>query len=332
MKKAQKVFIGLVVACAIGGGTAYLMGRGHESTDDAQVEGRIVTIASRVSGQVLKVLVQDNQAVHAGDPLVELDSNELQARLAAAKADLSAAEAALTSSQSDVAASLSKLRLAELDLQRIQKLGHDGVVSQSEVDTRKTQYDQARAQYDQAVARYGSKSAETGAAKLETGAVKTTVGASLARVQQAEAGLKLAEVNLSYATIKAPIDGTVSRRSVEAGQVVAPLTPLLALVSTKDVWVVGNFKEDQLSEIKVGQEADVRIDSYGSLRLKGTVDSIAAATGSKFALIPPDNASGNFTKVVQRVPVLIRFKDFEGEAAKVALRPGMSAWLSIHTL
>lgn len=332
MKKAQKVMIGLLTACAIGGLTVYIVGHGHESTDDAQIEGRIVTISSRVSGQVLKVLVADNQIVHAGDPLVELDSTELQARLAAARADLSAAEAALTSSQSDVAASRSKLRLAELDLQRIQKLHQDGVVSQSEVDTRRTQYDQARASYDQAVARFGSGGGDASAKPDSSSPGKSSVGASLARVQQAEAALKLAEVNLSYATIRAPIDGAVSRRSVETGQVVAPLTPLMALVSVTDVWVVGNFKEDQLRDLKPGQEAEIKVDSYPSLRLKGTVDSIAAATGSKFALIPPDNASGNFTKVVQRVPVLVRFKEPTGQDQATVLRPGMSANLLVHTL
>ena len=330
MKKAQKVALGLISVIVIAAGVIFYRGYGQERTDDAQVDGHIISISSRVTGQVQKVLVRDNEMVKKGQPLVELDSNEVAARLAAARADLSAAEAALTGSQSDVAAALSRLRLAELERERVRKLFQEGVLAQAEVDTRQSQFDQAKAAYDQAVARLGAGKTEGGTSAGEKSA--TPVGAALARVQQAEAAYKLAEVNASYTTITAPVDGVVSRRAVEEGQMVAPLTPLMALVDLNDIWVVANFKEDQLSDMKIGQAVTIKIDSYPELKLEGELGSIAAATGAKFALIPPDNATGNFVKVVQRIPVLIRFKDRKNADSARVLRPGMSATVSVRTL
>jgi membrane fusion protein (multidrug efflux system) len=148
-----------------------------------------------------------------------------------------------------------------------------------------------------------------------------------AKALQAEAAVKLAELNLSYATVRAPRGGVISRRSVEEGQMVSPDRPLLAIVPLDDVWIVGNFKEDQLAEMRPGQKATVRLDTYGRREFHGHVDSIAGGTGARFALLPPDNATGNFVKVVQRVPVLIRFDGAPG----VDLRPGMSADVSVRT-
>ncbi len=326
MKKAQKVAIGLVTGLALVTGFFAIRDYGLENTDDAQIEGRIVSISSRVSGQVQKVYVTDNQVVKAGDPLVDLDRTELESRLAAAQADLIAARANLSSSESDVAGANSRLKLSEIELNRIRKLAKDGVVSQSEVDTRQAQYDQAKASYDQAMARLGGGKSEL---------VKNqpaSPGAALAKVLQAEAALQLAKVNLSYTTISAPIDGVVSRKNVEVGQILAPMSSLLALVNLNEVWVVANFKEDQLKHMKVGQSARIKVDSYGGKAFEGEVASIAAATGSKFSLIPPDNASGNFVKVVQRVSVLLHFKSHENQAeGGIVLRPGLSAYVSVTT-
>ncbi len=148
-----------------------------------------------------------------------------------------------------------------------------------------------------------------------------------ARTLQADAALKLAELNLSYTTVRAPRRGVVSRRSVEEGQTVSPERPLLAIVPLDDVWVVGNFKEDQLAEMRAGQKATVRLDTYGRREFRGHVESIAGGTGARFALLPPDNATGNFVKVVQRIPVLIRLDGAPG----VELRPGMSADVIVRT-
>ncbi len=317
MKKAQKVAIGLVAVIAIGITTMFVAGLNKETTDDAQIESHIVNIAARVPGQVQKVLVTDNQHIKAGDPILELDKAELEARLVAVEADLSAARAGVEAGESDVSAALSRLRLSETELNRVRRLSGEGVIAKAELDSSRTAYDQAKAFYDQSVSRLGS---------TKKGG---SLGAALAKVQQAEAAVSLAKLNLTYTTIVAPINGVVSRRSVEQGQMVAPMSPLLALVDLDDVWIVANYKEDQLGDIKLGQKASVRIDTYSSESFEAEVSSIGAATGSKFSLIPPDNASGNFVKVVQRVPVLLKFTNLKDK--NLAIRPGMSAVVTVHT-
>jgi membrane fusion protein (multidrug efflux system) len=377
--QARLVFAGLSLLAVLGAGLLWLVGRGQESTDDAQVEGRVVSVSARVSGgiQVARVLVQDNQQVKAGDLLVELDKRDLEARLAGAGADVLAARANLATAQTqlslvranvaatlrqakgglaqaakgvsvtqasidqaraDVSAAEAADKLARLDLERGRQLLLEKVIPQAEIDARQARADQASAAVAQARARLASTEASvgvsTGGVEVASGrlnaaltgpaqiaAAKAAVDAAAARVQQTEAALKLAELNLSYAEIRAPISGVVSRRTVEQGQLVSPERPLLALVPLDDVWIVANFKEDQIGSMKPGQPARVRIDAFGRRDFTGRVDSLASASGARFALLPPDNASGNFVKVVQRVPVLIRLDAAEG----VQLRPGMSA-------
>jgi membrane fusion protein, multidrug efflux system len=157
-------------------------------------------------------------------------------------------------------------------------------------------------------------------------AASAQVNLAGARLKQADAALKLAALNLSYASIRAPHRGVVSRRTVEVGNMVSPERPLLAIVPLDDVWVVANFKEDQIGHMQPGQAAVVKLDAYGSKKFAGHVESLSAGTGSRFALLPPDNASGNFVKVVQRVPVLIRIDDRSG----LDFRPGMSADVTIR--
>ncbi len=318
MKKAQKVAIGLGVVIAVSVGVGYVVNHGKETTDDAQVEAHIVNVSARVPGQVQNLYVTDNQTVKAGDKILELDKQELEARVTAAEADLSAARAGVEAGESDVSAATSRLKLAETELHRVQKLNSEGVLAKAELDTARNNYDQARAAYDQAVARLGS---------TKKGG---SLGAALAKVQQAEAALATAKLNLSYADLNAPIGGVISRRTVEQGQMVNPMNPLLAIVDLNDVWLVANFKEDQLEDMKVGQKAKVEIDTFSHQTFDAEVTSIGAATGSKFSLIPPDNASGNFVKVVQRIPVLLHFKDLD-KKKDVAIRPGMSADVTVYT-
>ena len=354
-----------------------------ESTDDAQIEGHLVNVAARVSGQVKGVRVKDNQVVEAGDVLVELDDADYLARLAGARADLASADATLSSARAqlaltertadanvtqakgslvqassgwattrashdqaraDIVAAESRRALAETDLHRTEALRRDDAVSQAELDNRRAVFDQARALLDQARARLASADAggastagmvEAAQGKLaaaQTGpeqrdAARAAVGVAEARVAQATAALQVAELNESYTTLKAPARGVVSRRTVEPGQMISPERPLLALVPSDDLWVVANFKEDQLAEVRPGQPVEIRVDTYGRRAFKGHVESLAGASGARFALLPPDNASGNFVKVVQRVPVLVRFDG----APSVPLRPGMSAYVTVDT-
>ncbi|MFO0667596.1 MAG: HlyD family secretion protein [Polyangiaceae bacterium] len=384
--RAKVVLPVLVLLAALGGGASYYAGLGHEATDDAQVEGHVGSVAARVSGQVVKVRVADNQEVKVGDVLVELDDRDYQVRRLAAKADLEAARAALraaetqtavtlksvdsnlavargglaqaaalgstsqaaiTQSKADVTAAEARQRLAQSEFDRAQKLFSDGAISKAELDARKSAFDQQDAALAQAQARLTSAlagtanssgtlesargrliAAQAGPEQIE--AAKAQVALAQARVDQASAALEQAELNIQYTKVKAEVAGTVARRSVEPGQLVSPDRPMMAIVPLTDTWVVANFKEDQLADMKPGQPVKIKVDTYGSRVFTGRVDSIAPGTGSRFSLLPPDNASGNFTKVVQRVPVLIKLDEREGQGGPV-LRPGMSATVNVTT-
>lgn len=371
----------LGVAALVAGGH-YLLTYGRESTDDAQVEGRVANVSPRVAGQVAHVLVQDNQLVKAGDVLVELDRKDLDAKQEAAKADVLSAEAQLASAQAqlsltdatvganlrqakagvtqassginsskaaldqaraDVTSAEARFKLAETDLGRVKQLTSEGALSPADLDSRQSSYDQAHAALEQARARLASTeagienssggleaaegrlvAAQAGPAQVQ--AAQAAVKLAEARLQQAKAALSLADLAVSYTQVRAPVTGQVSRRTVEPGQMVGPERPLMAIVPQDDVWVVANFKEDQVGDMRPGQPVDVKVDAFSSHPFKGHVDSLAGASGARFALLPPDNASGNFVKVVQRIPVLVRFDEKQGD---LPLKPGMSAEVTV---
>ncbi|SEU36618.1 HlyD family secretion protein [Stigmatella erecta] len=382
--RARIVLPVLLGVALVGGVLRFILTHGRESTDDAQVEGRIGNVAPRVAGQVLQVRVKDNQQVKAGDVLVELDSRDLEAKRQVAQADVLSAEAQLTSAQAqlslteanaganlrqaqagvtqassgisssraaldqaraDVSSAEARFRLADTELHRVKRLTAEGALSPAELDTRQAAYDQAKAALDQSKARLASTEAgitsssgglEAAQGKLvaaQTGPVQVQAAQAAlklaeARVQQARASLQLAELAVSYAQVRAPMNGVVSRRTVEVGQMVGPERPLMAIVPQDDVWVVANFKEDQVGGMRPGQPVDVTVDAFGSQHFRGHVDSLAGASGARFALLPPDNASGNFVKVVQRIPVLVRF---DGSLKDLPLKPGMSAVVTVDT-
>jgi membrane fusion protein (multidrug efflux system) len=273
------------------------------------------------------------------------DSNLVIARggLAQASAVQGTTQATIARAEADIVAAQSKRRLAELELARTQALVDANTISQAELDVKRSGFETADAELAQARATLESArsniqnsrgtmdsargrwiAAEAGPAQVQ--AATAEVELAHARVAQAAAALEQAELNLSYTQIRAQVSGVVSRRTVEVGQLASPERPMMALVPLDDTWVVANFKEDQIAHMRPGQWAEVSIDTYDK-SLNGHVDSLAGGTGSRFSLLPPDNASGNFTKVVQRVPVLIRLEphpDF-------TLRPGMSVTAVVHT-
>jgi membrane fusion protein (multidrug efflux system) len=382
-KRTPRLLAALVAAALVTSGAWYLATAGRESTDDAQVEGRVMNVAARVPGQVLRVHVRDNQEVNAGELLVELDPADYAARTDAARADLAAARAAADAARStlaltsktapatlvqaqggltaassslvaaqasieqaraDVAAAQARHALAKLELDRAEALVAAQAAPQAQLDARRTELEASAAALSEARARFAAAEAThhslgggvvlargrldaAATAGEQLAAARAALALAEARARQAEAAMKIAELNLSYTTVRAPRRGIVSRRTVEEGQQVSPDRPLLALVPLDDVWIVANFKEDQLAEMHGGQPATVRFDTYGRRKFRGRVESLAGGTGARFALLPPDNASGNFVKVVQRVPVLVRL---EGEPG-VALRPGMSADVTVRT-
>jgi membrane fusion protein (multidrug efflux system) len=301
----------------------------HATTDDAQIDGNINPVLPRVSGYVQEVLVKDNQVVHPGDVLVRIDPADLQAKvdqeqaaLLSAEAAVSVAEAAVAgarstvvgsqakvaSNQADVTAARTRAEQTAADLARYKQLLSKEEISQQQYDAAKAAADSARAAAEAARATTESSRAtvQSGGSQIE--AATRQVAAAQAQVAQHRATLEAARLQLSYATLKAPVAGIVSKKAVEVGQFVQAGQPLLAIVQgTGETWVAANFKETQLAKMHPGQKAEIEVDAYPGVTFHGQVESLAAATGARFSLLPPDNATGNFTKVVQRVPVKIVF-------------------------
>jgi membrane fusion protein (multidrug efflux system) len=316
-------------------------GRSHQTTDNAQVDGHIVPVLAKVGGYVKTVNVSENDHVNAGQLLVQLDDADYRVRYQQAQADLAAAEAtaggggfsgqAQSQVQSatgqraaldaQIGAARANANKAEQDLARARELADKQIISKQQLDA---------AQAMAAVAQANLLAAERQAAAAG-GTVNTAeagVRVANARTLASRAAAENAQLQLDYTRITAPASGEVSRKQVEVGQLVAAGQPLMSIVADTGMWVTANFKETQLATIRPGQPVEFEIDAYGGCVGEGKVASVSGATGAKFALLPPDNATGNFTKVVQRVPVRIAVtKPCPGHA----LRPGLSAVVHINT-
>jgi membrane fusion protein, multidrug efflux system len=291
----------LFVAGAIFGIKTILFYRHHAETDDAQIEAHIDPVLPKVSGYVTEILVDDNQRVEAGQPLLSIDTRDLQSRVDTAEAAAASAEAKVSVAQANVASARVQSANAAADVSRYAALRAKEEVSQQQFDTSKT---------------------AAGALAAGVSAAQRAVSAAQAEAAQKRADLEYARLQLSYAKVVAPGSGVVSRKSVEVGQYVQAGQPLLAIVEDGATWVVANFKETQVRKMRVGQPVEIEVDAYPKVVFHGKVDSFAAATGARFALLPPDNATGNFTKVVQRIPVKIVFTDPPDPARP--LRAGMN--------
>jgi membrane fusion protein, multidrug efflux system len=320
----------------------------HESTDDAFIEGHIVAIAPKVSGHAAKVYVKDNQPVKKGDLLVEIEPGDYEARLAQKNASIRTSEAnlkavlgvlKLMAAKVDTAGAVAKQAHAQVDasravseraradFQRAEQLFKDGTISKQEFDSAEADTKQAAATLKADEENAAADDSKVAEAKAQLTA--TQAGADLARAQvnQSQTDIHVAELDLSYTKILAPCDGRVTRKAIEPGSYVEIGQMLLAIVQP-DFWVVANFKETQLTEMRPGQPAEVAIEALANKRFRGHVDSIQSGSGARFSLLPPENAVGNFVKVVQRVPVKIVF-DEPLDSGGVA-GPGMSALPSVH--
>jgi membrane fusion protein (multidrug efflux system) len=306
----------LVLAGAVMGYRTVVFYEHHATTDDAQIDGNINPVLPRVSGYVQEVRVAENQPVKAGDVLVVIDPSDLQAKVdqeqaallnaeaavTVAEAAVAGARATVTGGQANVAAARTREQQAAADLERYKALWRKEEISQQEFDAARSTLEAASAAAEAARATVSSSAAQVEAARRR-------VAAAQAEVAQHRAALEAARLQLSYATLKAPVSGLVSKKSVEVGQLVQVGQPLLSIVQGHDAWVTANFKETQLAQMHPGQPVDIEVDAYPGVTFHGKVESLAAATGARFSLLPPDNATGNFTKVVQRVPVKIVFTD-----------------------
>ncbi len=387
-----------IAVLAIGGYFVWRALAPREGTDDAQVTGHVSPVATRVGGTVVAIKVTDNQAVKAGDVLVQLDPRDYELAVKRAEADLAVAEAAARAARSDVPitstsaksgqqvaevatgnadaglraadreveASQAKLnsaraRLVEAqahatraaqDLARLVPLAAKDEIPRQQLDaatTGKQASDAAvasadaavheaeanlsvsearRAQAAGAVTQAQSQARVAATVPQQIALIEARASGADAQVQLARAALEQATVNLERTTMRAPTDGLISRKTVELGQVVQPGQSVMAVTSLTDVWVTANFKETQLSRMAAGQRAEIEVDAYGGRTYSGHIDSIAPATGATFSLLPPDNATGNFVKVVQRVPVKIVLDKTQDVSA--LLRPGMSVNATVY--
>ncbi|MCC8942321.1 HlyD family secretion protein [Bradyrhizobium sp. Arg68] len=326
----------LGIAVAADFGYDYITtGRYLESTDDAYVKADTTIIAPKVSGYIARVLVTDNQPVKAGQLLAQIDDRDYRTALNQARADVDAAEAAVRNldaqlalqqsvidqSKADVTAAEANLKFAQEEQTR-----YDGLMKSGSGTIQRAQQTDAALRANTAQLQ-GAKSALS-AAERKVDVLTTQRAQAVAQADRSRAVEHQAELNLSYTEIKAPVDGTVGARTLRVGQYVQAGTQLMAVVPLDAVYVVANFKETQLTNVRNGQPVELTVDSFHNTRLKGHVDSLSPASGLEFALLPPDNATGNFTKIVQRVPVKIVLDDHDLTGL---LRPGMSAVPVINT-
>lgn len=354
-KKARQIFALLAVGICLILIWRWWWGSGHVSTDNAQLEGHIIPVSARVGGYVKNVPTTDNQPVEEGGLLVELDPRDFAARAAQAEADylqaLSAAGkdgqpgvalAQIGAAQANAAAASSQTRTmeaqiiearanvekAQRDYLRAKELADKKMVSQAALDTADTAVKTARAHVSALEAQLKSTRESATAAGQQVSVSTAGLKAAQAKVMAAEATLQLARNQLQDTRVLAPASGLVSKKAVEQGQMIQAGQTLLYLVPTNNLWVIANLKETELKHVKPGQEVEIDVDAYSGLKLKGKVESFSGATGARFTLLPPDNATGNFTKVVQRVPVKITI---DALPQAVQLRPGLSVNVTILT-
>ena len=313
----------------------WTVGRYLVSTDDAYVQADSTTIAPKVSGYLTEVLVADNEPVKAGAVLARIDDRDFRTAFDQAKADLEAAQAAIANidaqialqksvigeDQANIAGTEGSLKFAEEDHARYLELMKTGTGTVQ-------RWQQATASLTEKSAQLDHDKAGLLAAERKLDVLATARTQAEAQRDHAQAVEHQAELNLSYTIIAAPVDGTVGARSLRVGQYVQAGTQLMAVVPLHAVYVVANFKETQLTHIRDGQPVDIAVDSFPNAAIRGHVDSIAPASGLEFALLPPDNATGNFTKIVQRIPVKIVL---DNDDLAGLLRPGMSVEPSVDT-
>lgn len=309
-------------------------GRFEEGTDNAYVRGEVTPIAPKVAGYVVAVPVDDNQVIHAGDVLFRIDDADYRARVAQARAVVAMRRAAIANLESqrdlqnaliaqaeaEVVAAIAEQQRAELDRDRYAALAKTSAASTQKFEAARATAARADASVDAVRAR--SKAEHGKLAVLEA-----QRNEALAALDQAEAVLALAEIDLADTVVRAPISGIVANRQVRVGRYVTPGAPLLSVVPLEDVWIVANFKETQLSHMAVGQPVRVMVDGFPGIEIAGTIDSLAPGSGATFSLLPPDNATGNFIRIVQRVPVKIRLSADNPLAGRLV--PGLSVEVAV---
>lgn len=357
MEKKQtntKFIIILVVLVVLGGGYGtykYMHSLAHEQTDDAQIEKNMNPIIPRVSGYVSKVYIKDNDFVKKGDTLFTIDRKDYQLKIAEATAALAAAEGNFEVSRADISSALASVSASDANVQSASGNIESAKIKLAQITSDYNRYDNlyknhtiTKQQYEQAYT--AKKEAENQVrilqqqqkasafqksviiAKSKASDKLTEVAA--ANIKRAQALLDAANLNISYTVITAAIDGQVSKIDIQPGQLVQPGQSLFYIINNQEAWVIANFKETQLNKMVMGQKVTLKVDAYPDYNFQGTITSFSPATGSRFSILPPDNATGNFVKTIQRLPVKISL-DASNDAEKIKLlRPGMNVDVDVH--
>ena len=314
-KKILPVILALIVIASVAFGISkYVYSQHHEDTDDAQIDSDISPVIARVAGYVNEIQFEDNQHVNKGDTLIKLDDRDLQikvqqaeaalanasANVPVAKANVVTAEANQSTAKTAIDAAKIRVWKATQDMNRYTNLIADKSVTQQ-------QFDAVKAEKESAEAALQTTIKQQQATTAQIGSVQQMIAVANSSLQQRQADVDYAKLQLSYATIIAPASGLASKKNVQSGQLVNAGTPLLSIVSDENIYVIANFKETQLTKMKEGLAVEIKTDAFPDENIEGTIYRFSAATGAKFSLLPPDNATGNFVKVVQRIPIKITF-------------------------
>ena len=353
-KKKSKVFLIVLILLVAGGAwfglSKYNHGKHHEETDDAQLEANISPVIPRIPGYVKEVRVKDNQMVKKGDTLLVLDDRDMvlrvqqaEAALATAKTNLgtaeantSASKATINSSQANIAIVDAQIEAAKVnvwrskqDYDRYANLIKDHSITQQQFEQAQAAKETAERQLNILVQQKNQASQQTNTVASQSNATSSQISVAGAVIKQREVEVEEAKLNLSYAVITAQEGGLVSKVNVQPGQFLQAGQSIFSIVLSNDIWVVANFKETQFEKMKIGQKVTVHVDAFPGHPFDATLTSFAPATGSRFALLPPDNSSGNFVKVVQRLPVKIEFNKADDPLVK-QLKAGMNVNVDVH--
>lgn len=350
-KKFLVILIVLVVLGASYGIYKYMHSLAHEETDDAQIEKNMNPILPRVTGYITKVYVKDNDFVKKGDTLFTIDDKDYVVKVEEAKAALAAAEGSFEASKADVGGASANISVSEAnvqsskgnieaakvrlwratnDFQRFENLYKNHSIT-------KQQFEQAQAAKQEAEAQLKVLQQAENASNYQKSVIVSRsnvtgkqVDVAAANIKKAQAMLDAAKLNLAYTVVTASIDGQVSTIDIQPGQLVQPGQALFYIINNQDAWVVANFKETQLNKMKEGQKVTIIADAYPDVKFEGVLTSFSPATGSRFSLLPPDNATGNFVKTIQRLPVKISLTENNDKEKIKLLRPGMNVEVDVH--
>lgn len=324
----------ILVGGVIFGIKEYIYYSKHIDTDDAQIDGDISPVVARVGGYIDSIYFQENTHVDRGQVLVKIDDRDYKVKLEQAEAAETGASANINVGESQIYANAAnsasakaqvesaeaRLEKVSKDYQRYANLVKDGSITQQ-------QFDQAKSDLDVAKATYSAAQDQYKAALEQEGATKNQLNVTHTGVSQKQVDVDYAKLQLSYTIVKSPASGITSKKNIQIGQLVQAGQTLFSIVNDSSIYITANFKETQLDNIRDGQKVDIDVDAYPDLKLHGVVYNFAPATGAKFSLLPPDNATGNFVKVVQRIPVKIKINASKADMDK--LRPGMSVAVSV---